>query len=67
MRLREASTFVHPQTQEQALQALELMRELNPSYILPGHCTGEAFIAPAIALMPDKVFRTVVGSRIELG
>ena len=59
--------LVAPQTPAQALQTLALMRDLKPDYIFPGHCTGEAFIAPAIAQMPDQVFRTVVGSRIELG
>jgi 7,8-dihydropterin-6-yl-methyl-4-(beta-D-ribofuranosyl)aminobenzene 5'-phosphate synthase len=59
--------LVPPQTQQQALQTLALMQALKPDYILPGHCTGEAFIAPAIAQMPDQVFRTVVGSRILFG
>lgn len=56
--------LVPPQTPAQALETLSLMRELDPSYILPGHCSGEAFIAPAIAELPDKVFRTVVGSKV---
>jgi 7,8-dihydropterin-6-yl-methyl-4-(beta-D-ribofuranosyl)aminobenzene 5'-phosphate synthase len=59
--------LVPPQTSQQALQTLALMQALKPDYIFPGHCTGEAFIAPAIAQMPDQVFRTVVGSRIMLG
>lgn len=56
-----------PQTPQQALQTLALMQALKPDYILPGHCTGEAFIAPAIAQMPNQVFRTVVGSRMLFG
>ena len=56
-----------PQTPQQALQTLALMQAFKPDYILPGHCTGEAFIAPAIAQMPNQVFRTVVGSRILFG
>lgn len=58
--------LVPPQTPAQALQTLALMRALGPDYVFPGHCTGEAFIAPAMAEMPDQVFRTVVGSRIVL-
>lgn len=58
--------LVPPQTPAQALETLALMQALKPDYIFPGHCTGEAFIAPAIAQMPGQVFRTVVGSRIEL-
>jgi 7,8-dihydropterin-6-yl-methyl-4-(beta-D-ribofuranosyl)aminobenzene 5'-phosphate synthase len=59
--------LVAPQTPAQALETLALMRALKPDYVFPGHCTGEAFIAPALAEMPDRVFRTVVGNRIELG
>jgi len=59
--------LVPPQTPQQALQTLAMMQALKPDFILPGHCTGEAFIAPAIAQMPDQVFRTVVGSRILFG
>ena len=59
--------LVPPQTPAQALQTLSMMQALKPDFILPGHCTGEAFIAPAIAQMPDQVFRTVVGSRIIFG
>lgn len=59
--------LVAPQTPAQALETLAMMRALDPAFILPGHCTGEAFIAPAMAQMPDRVFRTVVGSRIVLG
>jgi len=58
--------LVPPQTPTQALQTLALLKALKPDYIFPGHCTGEAFIAPAIAQMPDQVFRTVVGSQIQL-
>jgi 7,8-dihydropterin-6-yl-methyl-4-(beta-D-ribofuranosyl)aminobenzene 5'-phosphate synthase len=59
--------LVPPQTPAQALETLAMLEALKPDFIFPGHCTGEAFIAPAIARMPDRVFRTVVGSRIRLG
>jgi 7,8-dihydropterin-6-yl-methyl-4-(beta-D-ribofuranosyl)aminobenzene 5'-phosphate synthase len=59
--------LVPPQTPAQALETLAMLRALDPDFIFPGHCTGEAFIAPAIAQMPDRVFRTVVGNRIQLG
>ena len=59
--------LVPPQTPVQALETLAMLQALRPDFIFPGHCTGEAFIQPAIAQMPDQVFRTVVGSRIILG
>jgi 7,8-dihydropterin-6-yl-methyl-4-(beta-D-ribofuranosyl)aminobenzene 5'-phosphate synthase len=58
--------LVAPQTAEQALETLALLRGFEPAFLFPGHCTGEAFIAPAIAQLPDQVFRTYVGNRIEL-
>lgn len=58
--------LVPPQTPAQAVETLALMRGLDAAFIFPGHCTGEAFIAPAIAQLPDHVFRTYVGSRIIL-
>lgn len=58
--------LIPPQTPEQAMQTLSLMCALEPRYVLPGHCIGETFIPAAIEQMPDRVFRTVVGSRIEL-
>ena len=59
--------LVPPQTPAQALETLALMRALKPDYIFPGHCSGETFISAGIAQTPDQVFRTSVGSQIELG
>jgi 7,8-dihydropterin-6-yl-methyl-4-(beta-D-ribofuranosyl)aminobenzene 5'-phosphate synthase len=59
--------LVPPQTHEQALQTVSLMRAINPDYIIPGHCTGETFIAAAQAAMPDKVIRSIVGSSYRFG
>jgi 7,8-dihydropterin-6-yl-methyl-4-(beta-D-ribofuranosyl)aminobenzene 5'-phosphate synthase len=59
--------LVPPQAPADALATLAMLRALDPQYLFPGHCSGEAFIAPALAELPGRVFRTVVGSRIELG
>lgn len=59
--------LVPPQTPAQALETLAMLQALKPDFIFPGHCTGEAFIQPAMSQMPDQVFRTVVGSRIIIG
>jgi 7,8-dihydropterin-6-yl-methyl-4-(beta-D-ribofuranosyl)aminobenzene 5'-phosphate synthase len=40
----------------------ELAR-LDPTYVIPMHCTGEVFIAEALRLMPQKVIRSYVGSK----
>lgn len=59
--------LVPPQTREQALETVRLMQALGPDYIIPGHCTGETFIAAAQTAMPDKVVRSIVGTRYQFG
>jgi len=54
--------LVAPQTREQAMETLSLMQQINPDYIIPGHCTGETFIAAAFAAMPATVIRSTVGT-----
>jgi 7,8-dihydropterin-6-yl-methyl-4-(beta-D-ribofuranosyl)aminobenzene 5'-phosphate synthase len=36
---------------------------IDPTYIMPMHCTGEVFIAEALRVMPQKVVRSYVGSK----
>jgi 7,8-dihydropterin-6-yl-methyl-4-(beta-D-ribofuranosyl)aminobenzene 5'-phosphate synthase len=35
---------------------------IDPTWIIPMHCTGEVFIAEALRLRPQKVVRSYVGS-----
>jgi 7,8-dihydropterin-6-yl-methyl-4-(beta-D-ribofuranosyl)aminobenzene 5'-phosphate synthase len=55
--------LIPPQSREQAMTTLSMMQALNPDYVIPGHCTGETFVSAAIAAMPEKVIRSVVGTR----
>lgn len=55
--------LIAPQTHDQAMETLALMLALQPDYIIPGHCSGEAFVSAAIAAAPDKVIRSIVGTR----
>jgi 7,8-dihydropterin-6-yl-methyl-4-(beta-D-ribofuranosyl)aminobenzene 5'-phosphate synthase len=43
------------------------MQAIDPDVIIPGHCSGETFIAAAQAAMPGKVFRSIVGTRHLFG
>ena len=38
--------------------------KIDPRYIVPMHCTGEVFIGEAQRLMPERVIRPYVGSRL---
>jgi 7,8-dihydropterin-6-yl-methyl-4-(beta-D-ribofuranosyl)aminobenzene 5'-phosphate synthase len=59
--------LVPPQTPAQALETLALMQAMKPDYIIPGHCSGEVFIAAALAAMPGQVLRSIVGTRYIFG
>lgn len=55
--------LVRPRTEAEAKRTAADLALLNPAYIIPMHCTGEAFIAEAMRIMPDKVVRPYVGTR----
>lgn len=59
--------LVPPQTAAQARETVGLMQVLNPDIVIPGHCSGETFIAAAQATMPGKVIRSIVGTRYLFG
>lgn len=59
--------LVPPQTRDQALETLALMQAIDPDYIIPGHCSGETFVAAAMAAMPQKVIRSIVGTSYVFG
>lgn len=59
--------LVPPQTRDQAIETLALMQAIGPDYIIPGHCTGETFIAAALAAVSQKVIRSVVGGSYIFG
>jgi 7,8-dihydropterin-6-yl-methyl-4-(beta-D-ribofuranosyl)aminobenzene 5'-phosphate synthase len=57
--------LVRPRTEDEArLTAAEFVK-IDPTYLIPMHCTGEVFIAEAQRLMPQNVIRSYVGSRFS--
>jgi 7,8-dihydropterin-6-yl-methyl-4-(beta-D-ribofuranosyl)aminobenzene 5'-phosphate synthase len=55
--------LVKPRTDDEARRTVAEFAKMDPTYIVPMHCTGEVFIAEALRLMPDKVVRPYVGTR----
>jgi 7,8-dihydropterin-6-yl-methyl-4-(beta-D-ribofuranosyl)aminobenzene 5'-phosphate synthase len=56
--------LVRPRTEEEARRTAAEFVKMDPTYIIPMHCTGEVFIAEALRLMPQKVVRPYVGTRL---
>jgi 7,8-dihydropterin-6-yl-methyl-4-(beta-D-ribofuranosyl)aminobenzene 5'-phosphate synthase len=59
--------LVRPRTEDEARRTVAEFARIDPTYIIPMHCTGEVFIAEALRLMPQKVVRPYVGSRFVFG
>jgi 7,8-dihydropterin-6-yl-methyl-4-(beta-D-ribofuranosyl)aminobenzene 5'-phosphate synthase len=55
--------LVRPRTEDEARRTVTEFAEINPTYIVPMHCTGEVFIAEALRVMPEKIIRPYVGNR----
>jgi len=55
--------LVKPRTEDEARRTVVEFAKIDPTYILPMHCTGEVFIAEALRVMPDKIVRPYVGTR----
>ncbi len=55
--------LVKPRTEDEARRTVAEFALIDPTYIIPMHCTGEVFIAEALRLMPKKVVRAYVGSQ----
>jgi 7,8-dihydropterin-6-yl-methyl-4-(beta-D-ribofuranosyl)aminobenzene 5'-phosphate synthase len=56
--------LVRPRTEDEARRTAAEFVKMDPTYIIPMHCTGEVFIAEALKLMPQKILRPYVGTRL---
>lgn len=59
--------LVRPRTEDEARRTVAEFAQLDPTYIVPMHCTGEVFIAEALRRMPEKVIRPYVGNKLRFG
>jgi len=56
-----------PHPPEYIGETVKALKEIGPGYVIPMHCTGEAFLAMAQQEMPGKVIRSSTGSRYTFG
>lgn len=59
--------LVRPRTQDEAKRTVAQMMHIDPTYVVPMHCSGEVFIDEAMRLMPQKLIRSYVGTRLTFG
>lgn len=59
--------LVRPRTEDEARRTVAEFAQINPTYIVPMHCTGEVFIEEALQRMPEKVIRPYVGNKLVFG
>jgi 7,8-dihydropterin-6-yl-methyl-4-(beta-D-ribofuranosyl)aminobenzene 5'-phosphate synthase len=48
-------------------QVLANLKEINPDYLIPGHCSGDRFYDLARDALGDKVIHSAVGTRFTFG
>jgi 7,8-dihydropterin-6-yl-methyl-4-(beta-D-ribofuranosyl)aminobenzene 5'-phosphate synthase len=59
--------LVRPRTEDEAKRTVAEMMRIDPTYVVPMHCTGDVFVAEAMRLMPQKLVRSYVGTRLTFG
>ena len=52
-----------PHPAEYVAETVNALKQIAPDYIIPMHCTGEAFLALAQQELPGRVIRSSTGSR----
>jgi 7,8-dihydropterin-6-yl-methyl-4-(beta-D-ribofuranosyl)aminobenzene 5'-phosphate synthase len=53
-----------PYKEDYVRETVSTLREINPDYIVPLHCSGEPFFEIAKAEMPTKLVRAYTGTRL---
>ena len=59
--------IVPPLTDEYIRHVIAAFKEINPDYLIPGHCAGERFYDLLRAELPTKVIHSAVGTRFVFG
>ena len=54
--------LVKPRTPDEARRTVAEFARIDPTWIIPMHCTGDGFIEEALRVMPQKVVKSYVGS-----
>ena len=52
-----------PYKEDYVREVVAGLKEIDPDYVIPMHCTGEPFYEIAKAEMPKKLLRSFTGTR----
>ena len=55
-----------PYKEDYVRQVVAGLKEIDPDYVVPMHCTGEPFYEIAKAEMPGKLLRSLHGNAVRL-
>jgi 7,8-dihydropterin-6-yl-methyl-4-(beta-D-ribofuranosyl)aminobenzene 5'-phosphate synthase len=58
--------LVRPRTDDEARRTVAEFVKIDPTYLIPMHCTGEVFIAEALRLMPERSCVLMLGRNLYL-
>lgn len=56
-----------PHSPEYQRETALALKDIDPDYVIPMHCSGETFISIAMQEMPGKVIRSSTGTRYVFG
>ena len=59
--------LVRPRTEDEARRTVAEMMRIDPTYVVPMHCSGDVFIDEAMRVMPQKLVRSYVGTSMTFG
>jgi 7,8-dihydropterin-6-yl-methyl-4-(beta-D-ribofuranosyl)aminobenzene 5'-phosphate synthase len=59
--------IVPPLNDDYIRQVIASLKEINPDYLIPGHCSGDRFYDLARNDLGDKVIHSAVGTRFVFG
>jgi 7,8-dihydropterin-6-yl-methyl-4-(beta-D-ribofuranosyl)aminobenzene 5'-phosphate synthase len=54
-----------PYAEEYVRETVISLKEIDPDYVIPMHCTGEPFYEAAKTEMPDKLLRALTGTKFD--
>ena len=59
--------LVPPLTDDYMRRVVAMLKEIDPDYVIPGHCSGDTFYDIARQELGDRVIHSAVGTHFVFG